>query len=120
MKAEALAAHQAGQARLARASSRASKLVTAEAMTGLEAYTARAGGIASAVKACEGQTCAIDAATQAVLFTAELGSRLLAMQAAHYRAVEAQLDYEQAAVERARQHMLINWRGLTSYGGSGS
>jgi type IV secretion system protein TrbJ len=113
-------AHQAEQAHLAREASRASKLVTAEAVTGLESYPARVEALMGAVKACEGQTCALDAATQAVLLTAELGGRLLAVQAAHHRAVEAGFDYEQGAVERARQHTLLSWQGLDSYGGPGN
>ncbi|HEY0833025.1 MAG TPA: hypothetical protein VGE72_03865 [Azospirillum sp.] len=120
MSAEALAEHQAEQARLARAASRASKLVSADVMTGIEDYPARAQALMAALKACDGQTCAIDAGTQATLLTAEVAGQLLMMQAAHHRAAEAQLDYEQAAVERARQHTRINWQGLHTYGVPGS
>ncbi|HYD67135.1 hypothetical protein [Azospirillum sp.] len=120
MTAEALAEHQAEQARLARDASRASKLVSADVMTGIEDYPARARALMAALKACDGQTCAIDAGTQATLLTAEVAGQLLMMQAAHHRAAEAQLDYEQAAVERARQHTRINWQGLDTYGAPGS
>ncbi|MGQ9370709.1 hypothetical protein [Azospirillum sp. ST 5-10] len=120
MTAEALAAHQAEQAGLARAASRASKLVSADVMTGVEDYPARARNLMAALKACEGQTCALDAGAQATLLSAEVAGQFLMMQAAHDRAVETQLDYEQAAVERARQHTLIAWRGLDTYGAPGS
>ncbi|MDR6773293.1 hypothetical protein [Azospirillum sp. BE72] len=120
MSAAALAGHQAEQARLARDASRASKLVSADVMTGIEDYPARARALMAALKACDGQTCAIDAGTQATLLNAEVAGQLLMMQAAHHRAAEAQLDYEQAAVERARQHTRINWRGLDTYGAPGS
>ena len=120
MGAEALAEHQAEQARLARDASRASKLVSADVMTGVEDYPARARALMAALKACDGQTCAIDAGTQATLLNAEVAGQLLMMQAAHHRAAEAQLDYEQAAVERARQHTRINWQGLDTYGAPGS
>ncbi|HEY0834317.1 MAG TPA: hypothetical protein VGE72_10460 [Azospirillum sp.] len=120
MSAEALAEHQAEQARLARAASRASKLVSADVMTGIEDYPARARALMAALKACDGQTCAIDAGTQATLLNAEVAGQLLMMQAAHHRAAEAQLDYEQAAVERARQHTRLTWRGLDTYGAPGS
>jgi len=120
MSAGALAEHQAEQARLARAASRASKLVTADVMTGVEDYPARARDLMAALKACDGQTCALDAGTQATLLNAEMAGQLLMMQAAHHRAAEAQLDYEQAAVERARQHTRITWRGLDTYGAPGS
>jgi conjugal transfer/entry exclusion protein len=116
LDAPGLAAHQGEQAALARAASRASKQAAAEAVGALESYPDRALGLAAAAKACEGQSCVLDAGLQASLFGAELASRLLALQAAHYRAVEAQLDYEQAAVERARQHALINWDGIDRYG----
>ncbi|MBP2292949.1 hypothetical protein [Azospirillum rugosum] len=120
MSAAALAEHQAEQARLARAASRASKLVSADVMTGVEDYPARARDLMAALKACQGQTCAIDAGTQATLLNAEMAGQLLMMQAAHYRAAEAQLDYEQAAVERARQHTRLTWRGLDTYTAPGS
>ena len=120
LTAEGLAAHQAEQARLARAASRASKLVSADVMTGIEAYPERARHLMAVLKACDGQTCAIDTATQATLLNAEMAGQLLVMQATHGRALEAQSDYEQAAVERARQHTLINWRGLDTYGAPGS
>lgn len=120
MSAAALAEHQAEQARLARDASRASKLVSADVMTGIEDYPARARALMAALKACDGQTCAIDAGTQATLLNAEVAGQLLMMQAAHHRAAEAQLDYEQAAVERARQHTRINWQGLDTYGAPGS
>lgn len=116
MDAPGLAAHQAEQAALARAASRASKQAAADTVTAVEAYPLRASALAAAAKACEGQTCVLDAGLQASLFGTELASRLLVLQAAHYRAVEAQLDYEQAAVERARQHALINWDGIDRYG----
>lgn len=117
LDAAGLAAHQAEQARLARQSSRASKLVTADAVTALEAYPARTEALMAAAKACEGQTCTIDTNTQAGLLAAEIGSQQLLVDAAHARAAEAQLDYEQAAVERSVQHTLINWQGLDRYGG---
>ena len=120
MTAAALAEHQAEQTRLARAASRASKLVSADVMTGIADYPTRARALMTALKACDGQTCAIDAGTQATLLNAEVAGQLLMMQAAHHRAAEAQLDYEQAAVERARQHTRINWRGLDTYGAPGS
>ncbi|CBS87275.1 hypothetical protein [Azospirillum lipoferum] len=120
MSAAALAEHQAEQARLARDASRASKLVSAEVMTGIEDYPARARALMAALKACDGQTCAIDAGTQATLLTAEVAGQLLMMQAAHHRAAEARLDYEQAAVERARQHTRLSWQGLDTYGAPGS
>lgn len=120
MSAGALAEHQAEQARLARDASRASKLVSADVMTGIEDYPARARALMAALKDCDGQTCAIDAGTQATLLNAEVAGQLLMMQAAHHRAAEAQLDYEQAAVERARQHTRINWQGLDTYGVPGS
>ncbi len=120
MSAAALAEHQAEQARLARDASRASKLVSADVMTGIEDYPARARALMAALKDCDGQTCAIDAGTQATLLNAEVAGQLLMMQAAHHRAAEAQLDYEQAAVERARQHTRINWQGLDTYGAPGS
>ncbi len=120
MTAAALAEHQAEQARLARDASRASKLVSADVMTGIEDYPVRARALMAALKACDGQTCAIDAGTQATLLNAEVAGQLLMMQAAHHRAAEAQLDYEQAAVERARQHTRINWQGLDTYGAPGS
>ena len=116
LDAAGLAAHQAEQARLARESSHASKLVTADAVTAIEAYPARTEALMAAAKACEGQTCALDTNTQASLIAAEIGSQQLLIEAAHARAAEAQLDYEQAAVERAAQHTLINWRGLDRYG----
>ncbi len=120
MTAATLAEHQAEQARLARDASRASKLVSADVMTGIEGYPARAQALMAALKDCDGQTCAIDAGTQATLFNAEVAGQLLMMQAAHHRAAEAQLDYEQAAVERARQHTRINWQGLGTYSAPGS
>ncbi|BAI71797.1 hypothetical protein AZL_011590 [Azospirillum sp. B510] len=120
MSAAALVEHQAEQARLARDASRASKLVSAEVMTGIEDYPARARDLMAALKACDGQTCVLDAGTQATLLNAEVAGQLLMMQAAHHRAAEAQLDYEQAAVERARQHTRINWQGLDTYGAPGS
>ena len=120
MTAATLAEHQAEQARLARDASRASKLVSADVMTGIEDYPARARALMAALKACDGQTCAIDASTQATLLNAEVAGQLLMMQAAHHRAAEAQLDYEQAAVERARQHTRLNWQGLGTYGAPGS
>ncbi|WP_454017684.1 hypothetical protein [Azospirillum sp. Marseille-Q6669] len=120
MTAATLAGHQAEQARLARDASRASKLVSADVMTGIEGYPARAQALMTALKDCDGQTCAIDAGTQATLLNAEVAGQLLMMQAAHHRAAEAQLDYEQAAVERARQHTRINWQGLDTYGAPGS
>ncbi len=120
MTAATLAGHQAEQARLARDASRASKLVSADVMTGIEGYPARAQALMAALKDCDGQTCAIDAGTQATLLNAEVAGQLLMMQAAHHRAAEAQLDYEQAAVERARQHTRINWQGLDTYGAPGS
>jgi len=120
MTAATLAGHQAEQARLARDASRASKLVSADVMTGIEGYPARAQALMAALKDCDGQTCAIDAGTQATLLNAEVAGQLLMMQAAHHRAAEAQLDYEQAAVERARQHTRITWQGLDTYGAPGS
>lgn len=116
--AAALAAHQGEQARLARAASRASKLATADAVTAVGAYPARVRGLVSALKACEGQSCAADTTMQAALLGAELAAQALVVQAAHHRAQEAQADLDQAAVERARLHRLINWRDAESYGGS--
>ncbi|CAO3425480.1 hypothetical protein [Azospirillum doebereinerae] len=120
LDADGLIAHQIEQARLARDASRASKRVSADVVTGIEAYPERARALTAALKACDGQTCAIDTGTQATLLNAEMAGQLLILQATHGRALEAQLDYEQAAVERARQHTLINWRGLDTYGAPGS
>lgn len=113
-------ARAAEQASLARTASRASKRASADAMTGLEDYPARLSAVAAAAKACAGQTCVLDANTQVQLLNAEIGGRLLVLQAAHHRAVEAQQDHDQAAVERARQNTLISWRGLDAYGRPGS
>jgi conjugal transfer/entry exclusion protein len=120
LDAEELAAHQAEQARLARDASRASKRVSADVVTGIEAYPQRARDLTAALKACDGQTCAIDTGAQATLLNAEMAGQLLMLQAAHGRALEAQLDYEQAAVERARQQTILSWRGLDTYGAPGS
>lgn len=120
LDAKGLAAHQAEQARLARDASRASKRVSADVATGIEAYPQRARDLMAALKACDGQTCAIDAGTQATLLNAEMAGQLLMLQAAHGRALEAQLDYEQAAIERARQQTILSWRGLDTYGAPGS
>lgn len=120
LDAEGLAAHQAEQARLARDASRASKRVSADVVTGIEAYPEWARDLMAALKACDGQTCAIDAGAQATLLNAEMAGQLLMLQAAHGRALEAQLDYEQAAVERARQQTILSWRGLDTYGAPGS
>ena len=113
-----LTALEAEQARVAREASRASKLVTADAVTGIEAYPERTDALMEALKACDGQTCAIDTGVQAALLEAEIGSRLLLIEAAHDRANEAQLDQDQAAIERARQQTLLAWQGLDQYGGS--
>ncbi|WP_255542467.1 hypothetical protein [Azospirillum sp. INR13] len=120
LDAEGLAEHQAEQARLARDASRISKRVSADVMTGIESYPDRARQLAATLKACDGQTCAIDAGTQATLLNAEMAGQLLMLQAAHGRALEAQFDYEQAAIERARQQTAISWRGLDTYGVPGS
>lgn len=120
LDAEGVVAHQAEQARLARDASRASKRVSADVVTGIEAYPERARDLMAALKACDGQTCAIDAGAQATLLNAEMAGQLLMLQAAHGRALEAQLDYEQAAVERARQQAILSWRGLDTYGAPGS
>lgn len=120
LSAAGVLAHRAEQARLARDASLASKQVSAEVMTALAGYPDRIRELVAAVKACRGQTCALDAGAQATLLNAELAGQLLVLQAAQGRAAEAQLDYEQAAIERARQNTIISWRGLATYGAPGS
>ncbi|MFC7333886.1 hypothetical protein [Rhodocista pekingensis] len=112
-----LTAHRREQARLTKAASRASKLASADAVTAAAEYPARIGAVMAALKACTGQACAADMATQAGLLSVEVTSQMLLVQAAHQRAVEARLDEERAALERARLHDLINWRDIDRYGG---
>lgn len=109
-------ANRADQERLSRDAGLASKRTSAATMEQLQALSERISALLSASQAAAGQTAAIQAGNQAAILVAELNAHAIALQAAHYRAVEAQQDAATAAAARAEAHTRHMWRGIGTYG----
>jgi P-type conjugative transfer protein TrbJ len=108
--------NRAEQQRLARDAGLAAKRTSAAMAERIEALSNRTAAALAASQGAPGQTAAIQAGTQLAALGADLQTQEIALQAAHYRAVEARLDAEASAEQRARQYTRRLWRGVPGYG----
>lgn len=93
-----------------------SKVVTSGSITNVYQLPNRIRGLANAVQAAEGQTSAIQAAAHGNALNTELLGQQTMMQAAHYRAVESDIDQRISEMNMATAQREMNFRCFAVYG----